>query len=242
MADAKIDKSLDDIIKERKISGRGPKANGGTPNGRGGRGFRRGGNNAANRSFGRRQNGGAVKKRRSTGGSPLKGASINGQWTHDLFQGRRSAGGRVEGQGVQAKLVISNLDFGVNDQDIKGLFQEFGNIKKAAVHYDRSGRSLGTADVIFERKPDAIKALKKYNRVSLDGRPMDIKLTAGLEAAAAIAPRLSVGSAGGFRRGGGRGGRGGRGGGRTPKEPKAVKTAADLDADLDSYNSKMQTD
>lgn len=257
MADAKIDKSLDDIIKERKISGRGPRANGTTPNGRGSRGAggrgRRGGaaggNAAANRSFGRRQNGGAVQKRRSTGGSPLKGASINGQWNHDLFQGRRSAGGRVEGQTGQAKLVISNLDFGVNDQDIKGLFQEFGNIKKAAVHYDRSGRSLGTADVVFERKPDAIKALKKYNRVSLDGRPMDIKLTAGLDATANIAPRLSVGNAGGFKRGGAtngrggqRGGRGGRGGARTPKEPKPVRTAADLDADLDSYNSKMQTD
>lgn len=247
MADAKIDKSLDDIIKERKINGRGGKANG-RGAGRGGRGFRRGqaSNAAANRSFGRRQNNGMVQKRRSAGaGSPLKGAaSINGQWSHDLFQGRRSAGGRVEGSG-QAKLVISNLDFGVNDQDIKGLFQEFGNIKKAAVHYDRSGRSLGTADVIFERKPDAIKALKKYNRVSLDGRPMDIKLTAGLETA--VAPRLSLGSANsnGFRRGGrgGARGRGGRGGARPNKpEAKTPKTAADLDAELDSYNQKMQTD
>ncbi|XWS66020.1 hypothetical protein CRYUN_Cryun05aG0164300 [Craigia yunnanensis] len=80
------------------------------------------------------------------------------------------------GSDMEAKLYISKLDYGVSNEDIKVLFSEFGDLKRYSINYDRSGRSKGTAEVVFFRQTDALAAIKRYNNVQLDGKPMTIEL------------------------------------------------------------------
>lgn len=85
---------------------------------------------------------------------------------------RKQRGGLETG----AKIQIDNLAFSVTSEDLRDLFEPFGELKRAAVHFDKSGRSLGRGTVLFVRRGDAIAAIKKYNNVPLDNSPMKITL------------------------------------------------------------------
>jgi len=237
----KLDMSLDDIIKQNRTQrgrGRG-RASPRIDRGRGGQ----------NRGDGVYR--GGVNKRRNVGrgGSSGPGGSFSQRtrevpdvWQHDLYEESAEPvrqGGGVASTGGSGKLLVSNLDFGVNDSDLQELFSEFGPLIKAAVHFDRSGRSLGTAEVIYRRNTDAGKAMKQYNNVPLDGRPMNIQLV-GAPPLGSINSRLGQrGEGNTFSsprvsfRGGNRGGRG---------RDKKLPTLEDLDAQLDAYNAKMDVE
>lgn len=252
----KVDMSLDDIISSNK-RGRG----------RGGRGGGRGRGSGRSRGFsnnrrGGRGAGGPIRRDSNRGGNRstpyTRPRNVPDKWEHDMYDGagsRASGGRRSEGLTTEAHLQISNLDFGVTESDIKELFTEFGKLKKATINYDESGRSHGTADVVFERKPDALKAFNTYNGVPLDGRAMKIEMVTA--AVTSLNSTMSSGRrgssrgfssnrSGGLRSGGnfqssrgrssrggqrGRGGRG-RGRGRDRRQPPSKE---DLDKELDSY-------
>ncbi|KAM9857555.1 aly/REF export factor 2-like [Aulostomus maculatus] len=241
MAD-KMNMSLDDIIRLNKNGGRG--------GGAGGSSGRTGGG-SSRPTRGRPSN---FSRERSNRTTPYtRPRELPDKWQHDMFEehlgGRRGPSAAPDrSEESSGKLLVSNLDFGVSDSDIKELFEDFGTLRKASVHYDRSGRSKGTADVQFEKTADALKAMKHYNGVPLDGRPMKIQQVT----AEAYAPsRSSTQSSNrGFdrsrlgqpkferseRRRGGGGSRGRGRGNRTQL------SAEELDAQLDAYNAMFQMD
>ncbi|GAB4860187.1 hypothetical protein Ancab_011665 [Ancistrocladus abbreviatus] len=163
-----LDMSLDDLIKNNKTSARGSFRG----RGRGSSGpgpARRFQNRAANRS--------------APYFAPKAPDSV---WQHDMFAQQVGRASSIE---TGTKLYISNLDYGVSNEDIKELFSEVGDLKRYSIHYDRSGRSKGTAEVVFSRRMDALAAVKRYNNVELDRKPMKIEIVGtNIGAAASTVP------------------------------------------------------
>ena len=231
----KIEMSLDDIIKTGRSQR--PRRGGGVYTGGV---LRRGSMGARNGTFPTTLRGGGTLMGRNRAIQRPRG-DVNNTWKHDLYSGPN----RASAFSGPVKLMISNLDYGVSESDIRELFADFGALKKASVHYDRSGRSLGTADVTFERRADAVKAIKQYNGVPLDGRPMNIQLATSdvpiLTNRVRNVNRVPIqkrpyATSTPFRgRGGARRGGSDRGTGPVNRGRGPGPTAEELDAELDAY-------
>ncbi|XP_055632716.1 THO complex subunit 4-like [Toxorhynchites rutilus septentrionalis] len=248
MAD-KIEMSLDDIINSQHSNS----------------GF---GNNRTNGRTGRGRHHSADSRlphpRRNIDRSGVLKGGIRGGIQRPRYQSQNTRFIAAEMRAFEStKLRIANLESSVSEWDIKELFLEFGPIKSAVIHYDRSGVSRGTADVEYERRDDAIRAMKQYNGVPLDGRPMSVELAISDTSAflfhssatqtrpyhdkrRSIPPKRR--GDGGFTRGsksnyrndyGSRRGQTNRYNGNRGSKPgphkRTAKTAEELDAELEAY-------
>ncbi|WOL14887.1 THO complex subunit 4A-like isoform X1 [Canna indica] len=216
-----LDMSLDDIIKKNKTYSGGAR--------------------------GRRGGAGPSRRFSSRGGyrfAPYSTAKAPGTvWKHNMYSDRTdgcsATAARVSSKEAGTKLIVSNLDYGVSDVDVEDIFSSVGDLKHCSINYDRTGRSMGSAVVMFLRRRDALAAMTKFNNVSLDGKPMNIEIVGFDASKHAAVPQIANRDrrrySGAIQSNGLRGGRKGRGYRQNDRRGSAISAEA-LDADLEKYH------
>ncbi|KAG0504528.1 hypothetical protein KC19_N024400 [Ceratodon purpureus] len=197
-----LEMSLDQLIKHNK-SMRRDRRRGGRGNrkrGRGGYGGPLGGPNGPFRN--RQMKRGMYYRPNRYGAAAIPSkftrqasSDHQGVWQHDMFEKVTEILPpflRPLGIETGTKLYISNLDYAVSTDDIKELFSEVGDVKRCSINYDLSGRSKGTAEVVYSRKIDGVAALKRYNNVQLDGKAMKIEFIGSNLETPAIMPSATT--------------------------------------------------
>ncbi len=102
------------------------------------------------------------------------------------------------------KLFIGSLPWSINNDSLRDLFSQYGEIVEAIIITDRdSGRSKGFGFVTFSNEESAQKALEMDGR-EVEGRTIVVNVAKPRE------DRSSSGGGGGFRRDNNRGGGGDR--------------------------------
>ncbi|MDZ7742379.1 MAG: RNA-binding protein [Bacteroidota bacterium] len=70
-------------------------------------------------------------------------------------------------------IYVGNLDYKVNENDLEGIFEEYGNVESVKIITDKySGRSKGFGFVIMEDQGEAMKAIKDLNGKMLEEREL----------------------------------------------------------------------
>lgn len=103
-------------------------------------------------------------------------------------------------------IFIGSLPFDVDDQELRGYFEEYGEVSTAKIIYDRdTGRSRGFGFVEMPDDEAAQKAIEELDQADIEGRTIKVNKAED---------RRNNSRGGGYNRGGGGGyNRGGGGGG-----------------------------
>ncbi|KAK4145488.1 uncharacterized protein C8A04DRAFT_35757 [Dichotomopilus funicola] len=159
-----LDRSLDDILGDRKQNNsRGPRG--------GGNGRRR-----DNRSDYPRDGG-----RKSFRDDAPR--NLDSEWVHDRYEdygSRRSSHRRRSPEPASdtraSKLRVDNIHYELTQDDLEGLFSRIGPLISLEIKYDRAGRSEGTAFVTYEHPRDATQAIREFDGANAAGQPIRLTL------------------------------------------------------------------
>jgi RNA recognition motif-containing protein len=73
-------------------------------------------------------------------------------------------------------IFVAKLDFGVDNQQLQALFEQYGKVSKATVALDReTGKSRGFGFVEMFNNEEAQEAIRKLDGYEVNGRPIAVK-------------------------------------------------------------------
>jgi RNA recognition motif-containing protein len=113
-------------------------------------------------------------------------------------------------------IYVGNLPFNIGEEDLKGIFEEYGEVSTAKIITDKiTGRGKGFGFVEMEDDEEAKTAIEELNNAEVGGRNIKVNESVPRPAGGGGERR---GGGGGDRRGGGGDRRGGGGGGFNRRE------------------------
>lgn len=72
-------------------------------------------------------------------------------------------------------IYVGNLSYGVSDDNLREVFEAFGEVSSAKVITDRhSGRSKGFGFVEMDNDAEANAAIEQLDGAEIDGRPVKV--------------------------------------------------------------------
>jgi cold-inducible RNA-binding protein len=119
-------------------------------------------------------------------------------------------------------LFVGNLPFSSNEDNLRTLFAQFGEVSQVKIMTDRdTGKPRGFAFIEMTQDEDAAKAIAALNGKDFEGRALTVnEARPKPERSGGFRPGGGGGGFGGKRRGGGGGRDDYRGSARQPREPR----------------------
>lgn len=76
---------------------------------------------------------------------------------------------------ILMKIFVGGIPFSASNEDLKKLFEKFGQVESAEIVIDRfSGRSRGFGFVVMPHDEEARTAIEKLNNTELEGRKLTV--------------------------------------------------------------------
>lgn len=183
----KLDRSLDELLDERKSTNRGRRGGGG--NGGGGNNSG-GGSNRPNRRQDRDRQDSYPRDGVRKSYSRDEPRNIDSEWVHDKYEDqerrnapaprrRREPAGTSSSDVQGTRLRVENIHYELTEKELEELFKKIGPVAKFNLCYDRAGRSEGVAFVTYQHRDDATTAIQEFDGANANGQPIRLTLLPG---------------------------------------------------------------